>query len=309
MTRDDDAWTRWTDGAVEPPEPRRGPANWILAGLIVAFGVVVFVAAVRTGRADSALLFVGLPALLAAALALTPGRTTHGRVFSFTTVFLLVAAVALHEGAICVVLAAPIVYAVAHGVTALIRWTVGSSRYPLLVLPLLLASGLEGVTDELRVDPVQSVGVTRTVSLPANEVVTRLADGPRPVPTRSPALRALNVPLPDRVTGDGLDPGDRWMFGYHGSAHGPGGHIVTEVTEREPGRVAFRFVEDSSIVGRWIEWRQAELRWHDAGAGRAEVRLTISYERGLDPSWYFGPAQDAFLHQGAAHLLDMLTLR
>lgn len=36
------------------------------------------------GRTDSALLFVGLPVLLAVALALAPGRTTHGRVVAAT---------------------------------------------------------------------------------------------------------------------------------------------------------------------------------------------------------------------------------
>ena len=67
---------------VEPP--RRNRANWILAGLIGLFGVVVFAVAVRDGRADSALLFVALPVLLAATLALSPGRTAHGRVFVTT---------------------------------------------------------------------------------------------------------------------------------------------------------------------------------------------------------------------------------
>src|ERR1044071_4951124 len=84
----------------QPDKPPRTRANWILAGLIVAFGLAVFVYAVRSGRADSALLFVVLPALLAAALALTPGRTTHGRVFRLTTIVLLLAPVSLHEGAI-----------------------------------------------------------------------------------------------------------------------------------------------------------------------------------------------------------------
>ena len=41
-------------------------------------------------------------------------------VFQVTTIFLLLAAVAAHEGAICVILAAPLVYAVAHGVAALV---------------------------------------------------------------------------------------------------------------------------------------------------------------------------------------------
>ncbi|MEU4565749.1 hypothetical protein [Micromonospora sp. NPDC023956] len=290
--------------------PRRTRANWLLAGLIGAFGVVVFSIAVHDGRADSALLFVALPVLLAAALALTPGRTSHGRVFVTTTIALLLAAVALHEGAICVVLAAPLVYAVAHGAMALINLVRRSSRtYSVILVPLLLVPGLEGSGIGPRIAPDQSVEVIRVVALPADAVAERLAAGPRPAPVRSPVLRLLGVPVPTHVAGAGLAPGDRWTFGYHGSAHGPGGHLVAEVATSAPSQLTFRFPEDTSINGRWFRWRQADLRWQAVDADHTEVRLTIEYRRGLDPSWYFGPLQDALLDQGGGHLLDMLALR
>ncbi|SCL37601.1 hypothetical protein GA0074692_4724 [Micromonospora pallida] len=299
-----------TEQAAAAPRPRRTSANWILAGLIGVFGLVVFVIAVRDGRADSALLFVALPVLLAAALALSPGRTSHGRVFVATTIALLLAAVALHEGAICVVLAAPLVYAVAHGTMGFINLVRRSSRtYSVILVPLLLLPGLEGSGIGPRIAPEQSVEVTRVVALSADAVAARLAAGPRPVPVQSPALRLLGAPLPEHVAGSGLAPGDRWTFGYHGSAHGPGGHLVAEVATSEPGHLTFRFPEDTTINGRWFTWRQADLRWQAVDAGTTEVRLTVDYRRGLDPSWYFGPLQDVLLDQGGGHLLDMLALR
>ncbi|WDZ87985.1 hypothetical protein PVK37_08170 [Micromonospora cathayae] len=297
---------------MEPaPPPRRTSANWILAGLIGLFGLVVFAVAVRDGRADSALLFVALPVLLAAALALTPGRTPHGQVFVTTTIALLLAAVALQEGAICVVLAAPLVYAVAHGALALINLVrrASSRSYSVLLVPLLLLPGLEGSGIGPRIAPDQSVEVVRLVALPAAVVADRLAAGPRPTPVRAPALRLLGVPLPAHVDGGGLGPGDRWTFGYHGSAHGPGGRLVAEVTAGTPGHLTFRFVEDTAITGRWFTWQRADLRWRAVDADHTEVRLLIGYRRGLDPSWYFGPLQDALLHQGGGHLLDMMALR
>ena len=291
-------------------QPRRTTANWVLAGLIAAFGVVVFVLTVREGRADSALLFVGLPVVLAAALALTPGHTAHGRVFVVTTIALLLAAVALHEGAVCVILAAPLVYAVAHGTTALIRALRNSSRtYAIVAVPLLLLPGLEGTGLAPRLAPEQRVEVVRVVALPADEVAARLAAGPRPEPARSVPLRMLGVPTPGQVSGDGLDPGDRWVFGYHGSAHGPGGHLLALVETSRPQQVTFRFVEDSSITARWFAWQHADVRWREIGPGHTEVRVTVDYRRGLDPSWYFGPLQQLLLGEGVGHLLDMMRLR
>ncbi|MCX4468788.1 hypothetical protein OOK41_00400 [Micromonospora sp. NBC_01655] len=290
--------------------PRRTAANWVLAGLITAFGLVVFTITVRAGRADSALLFVALPVILAAALALSPGRTTHGRVFVVTTIALLLAAVALHEGAVCVILAAPLVYAVAHGTTALIRALQDASRaYSALAVPLLLLPGLEGSGVGPRLDPEQSVEVVRVVALPVDRVTERLAAGPRPVPVRSVPLRLLGAPTPTEVSGDGLAVGDRWMFGYHGSAHGPGGHLLAEVETAQPQQVTFRFVEDTSITARWFTWRHADLRWRAVDAGHTEVRISVDYRRGLDPSWYFGPVQHVLLGEGVGHLLDMTVPR
>ncbi|WP_422737876.1 hypothetical protein ACN263_00530 [Micromonospora sp. WMMD729] len=291
------------------PTPRRTRAHWTLAGLITLFGAVVFVLVVREGRADSAVLFVALPVLLAAALALAPQRTAHGRVFAITTVALLVASVALHEGAICVLLAAPLVYGVAHGTTALVRALREANRpYALVAVPLLLLPGLEGSGIAPRVAPEQTVEVTRVVGLPADQVAERLTAGPRPTDVRSVPLRVLGVPTPGQVSGDGLDVGDRWMFGYHGSAHGPGGHLLATVENAAPGRVDFGFVEDTSITARWFTWRHAALSWRAVDPGHTEIRIRVDYTRGLDPSWYFGPIQQVLLGAGVGHLLDMLAL-
>jgi hypothetical protein len=123
------------------------------------------------------------------------------------------------------------------------------------------------------------------------------------------ALQALGMPAPEHVHGTGVEPGGRWTFAYHGSSHGPGGRTTFEVSRRTEGSVAFRIVEDSAITGRWFDWREAEIHWAPAGNGQTRVRLVIEYERGLDPSWYFGPLNDLLLHEGGAHLLDMLGLR
>lgn len=283
----------------------------VLSIVIGVGGIFVVYVSILKGsvNADSALIFVGLPVALAIALAIAPIRTAHGRVFQVTTICLLIIAVLAHEGAVCVLLAAPLVYGVAHGATALVRLITKGRRAYALLLPLLLVSSAEGVDRDWRVHPIQTVEVVRVVHLSPAEVAARIERGPSPASLGSWMLKALRVPTPGHVEGVGLDPGARWMFAYHGSSHGPGGHTTFEVATRSAGAVSFRIVEDSAITARWFDWRLASVQWETVDDTRTRVRLAIEYRRGLDPSWYFGPLNDILLHEGGAHLLDMLDLR
>jgi hypothetical protein len=177
-----------------------------------------------------------------------------------------------------------------------------------LPLPLLLVGGIEGTSQDLRIQPDQSVEVSRVVALEPAAVRDRLAAGPRPVALGRLPLRLLGAPAPTHVMGDGLEPGDRWMFGYDGSSHGAGGAIITEVRAAGPDEVDFDVLSDDTITARWLRWRGASVRWHAVGAGRTEVTVVLGYQRRLDPSWYFGPIQDRLMHAGGEHLLDMLAL-
>jgi hypothetical protein len=263
---------------------------------------------IQSGHRDSAMLFVGLPALLALAIVLTPpARSAHGLTFKSLSVALLLSAVMLHEGAICVLFAAPLVYAVGHGVTAILKYR---HKGTFAVVPLALLLGLEGLSPGLRVIPDQVVTATRTVALAPAEVARLVAAGPRVAATR-PSLLLANMPLPAHIGGSGIDPGDRWVFHFDGDNHGPGGVLVTEVAEHTSAgtgaRVLFRTISDTSIVARWLQWTSASLEWHPVNTGTS-VTLTVHFTRGLDPSWYFGPLEDAIVESASGYLLDTLGL-
>ncbi|SHN00740.1 SRPBCC family protein [Cryptosporangium aurantiacum] len=287
---------------------RRRRGLWWRVGWTVVvgiFAVLGFALTVATGREDSALLFVGLPAGLALLLALSPApHSLHGTVFVSVTIFVLLFAALLQEGAICLLMAAPLVYAIAHGVAGLVQLFdrgVGVA----LVLPLLALVAIEGVVPTLRISPVQAVTVTRQTALTPAEVQAAVAAGPRFGSVR-PLLLRLGYPTPDHAAGRGVDVGGQWHIGQHGGA------IVTEVVANEPyrdgRRIDFRRVSDTSMTNHSLIWRTARLSWSSAPGGGTDVRLTIEFERRLDPSWYFGPIVDSFARAGENYLLDSLGL-
>ena len=288
--------------------PRSTRGSIALCLVIVAAAGLGLAVAIGSGHTDSAMLFVGLPTLLAVAITLSPpARSVHGMTFKGLTVAILLSAVVLHEGAICVLFAAPLVYAVGHTVAAIVTHT---RKGTYAVVPLALLLGLEGLAPGLRVAPDQAVTVTHTVSAPPAEVARLIATGPD-VAVAPRSMLLANMPLPGHVAGSGVDLGDRWAFHFHGDSHGPGGVLITEVTEHTEtvagGHVRFSTVSDTSIVARWLEWTSASLDWQTTGAVTS-VTLTVHFTRGLDPSWYFGPVESAMVGAAANYLLDALTL-
>jgi hypothetical protein len=289
------------------------PEGWatksiVLSGVCVAVGVLGFAMSVATGTTDSALLFVGLPTLLALAIAVSrPARSVHGLTFKGITLGLLLAAVLLHEGAICVLFAAPLVYAVGHIIALVVDIARRRGhRGAYAVVPVALLLSVEGIVPGWRVVPVQTVTVTHTVAISPAEVPAHLATGPDLVGTARPWLLAT-MPLPGHSGGNGIALGDRWIFVFHGDTHGPGGQLVTEVTRSDAGSVEFQRISDTSIVHRWLDWRSARITWHAVDGG-TEVRLDLTFGRGLDPSWYFGPVEDVMVGAAADFLLDSLSL-
>lgn len=266
--------------------------------VVAALGVWI---AVATDRRDAAVLFVGLPALLALAIALLPpARSLHGAIASITTFALLLAAILMQEGAICVLLSAPLVYAVTHSVAALTR-RLERRQQAAFLLPMLVLLSLEGIVPGLRVAPTQRVEAVAVVDADADEVAARLRAGPELADAHRPLLLRTGMPVPERAQGNGLELGDRWTFDYRGEP------IVTEVVSSIDGAVDFALVHDGSKTARWLTWQESSLRWDQRDDGTTEVAVSITFERGLDPSWWFGPVESGFVGAAAEYLLDGLV--
>lgn len=289
------------DGAAPDPGQARRRRQVLMSAIVLAVAVLGVWVAAASGHRDAAVLFVGLPALLALAIALLPpARSLHGAIASITAFVLLLASILMQEGAICVLLSAPLVFAVTHSVAALTR-RLERRQQTAFLLPLVVLLSLEGIVPGLRIAPLQTVEATAVVAAAPDTVAARLERGPDLADAHRPLLLRTGMPVPEHAEGDGLDVGDRWEFDYRGSP------IVTEVVSSTDGAVDFALVHDGSKTARWLTWEHASLRWTELPDGDTEVAISITFERGLDPSWWFGPVESGFVSAAAEYLLDGLV--
>jgi len=288
-------------------------ARWLFVGLVVALvaGKLFYATLQKHQIEQTAALFVGLPALLAILLALTPAPSSAtGVILKGLTVLLLLSGVLLGEGFICILLAAPLFYIVGAAIGLVIDASERRRRrrnggvYGLVLLTFLPLS-LEGVHPRLSFQRNEEVAVERIVPVSASAVARAIASTP-PLDRRLPTFLRLRFPTAQAVWGQGLEIEDYRAIRFSG-VDDPPGILVLRITERSDGRVLFKAESDTSMISHWLSWKEAEVRWSAAGSSATRVSWTLRYKRLLDPAWYFGPWERYATRLLAGYLIDTVA--
>lgn len=299
------------------PEKRSSRARLVLAALLLAvFGAMLFAKALGAGGLEqTAMFYVGIPALIAVTVVLTARpRSAVGLTLAVTTVALALAGPLLDEGVVCLVMAAPLIY----GVAALIAWIVTALTTPrwthhgLVVLPLLAAALLEGVAGVSYLPRESAASATVMVDASPEGYAAALAAPPAYGPFDAVLLKTVPFPHPVSATGSGLEVGDRRVVGFNDrkslgiDAEPTPRSMTLRVAESDidtdAGRVVFEVTADSTL-SRWMELQSATVAWHRVG-DRTETTWTLDWARTYDPSWYFGPLQQHTTGLAAGYLAD-----
>src|SRR5258708_4138391 len=232
-----------------------GPAR-VVAAVAIALGIgsLVYRLLHATDLDQTAALFIGIPSLMAFAAAFIALRLHADSVIGITlktiTIGLLLSGPVLGEGFICVLLAAPLFYAVGLLIAVAIelvrrfaRSRGHSSTLGLLLLPVLALS-LEGVMPALSM-PRQATSIAeRTIVATPAMVEAALAQSPHfDVPVQG--VLGIGFPTPARASGQGLAVGDR-RVGTSVTRGGRGRDLVMEVTASGQGWVRFQPVSDGT---------------------------------------------------------------
>src|SRR5262249_55634200 len=217
----------------------------------------------------------------------------------------------LWEGALCVLMSAPIFYMVAIAVATIfdrIRRQDRSSFASCLLLAVVLPMSLEGATTRTTIDRGEAVTATQIVAAPAAEVARALLEAPRfeRVRPRPFVLRAgFPTPATTRIERSGT--AGQWIIGVRGGEmllngmEQRAGELVLDLVEARPDRVRWRVRSDTSHMTHFLAFRESIVDWHAIDARTTRVTWTIRFDRGLDPAWYFGPMERYVTHIAAGY--------
>ncbi len=254
-----------------------------------------------TGYEQTALLFIGIPFVIAWLITLAPPATSaKGIAFKTTFLILSLAGILLPEGLVCLVMSAPIMFiAVYLGAKLGYQQSSTKSRF-LAAIPLMVL-----LTDAAVITRQQTVVVERVVPLSTVTITDHLAD-PWTWEQPLPAFTRLGFPVPVDSAGHGLNIGDTRTITFEQE-----GRLVTmqwQVTAVDDTHVRFTNIADETAIANWLEWATADIEWRPTATGETAVTWSVSYERQLDPALYFAPLQRVIMVQTLDYLLDAIIV-
>ena len=181
-----------------------------------------------------------------------------------------------------------------------------------MAIPLLVGFlSAEGVFDATTFNRYNIVTATATTSIPAENLRQNLAT-PFAISSSDDWLLSL-FPMPYKIEANSLAGGDvhrahtryhRWFF-----TNTHEGVIELRVDAVAEERVQMSFVNDSSFFSSYVRLIGTDILFVSDSEGMTEVSMTISYERRLDPAWYFQPIQQYAMRAMANHLIAEVVIR
>ena len=311
------AWAanRETPGAPEPTATRARIALAVVIGA-VAIASIAYRLIHAHGLEQTAALFVGLPAIIAivVVLGVSPGSAV-GVACKAVTVGLLVSLIFLWEGVLCVMMSAPLFYAVAVMIASAFDWARHgrhTTTISCVVVVAVVPMTLEGVTPATTIDRRDAVRVTKVVHAPAEAITRALFEPPRFDRVRPWHLdAAFPTPVSSRIERHGA--ATRWVVEMRGGEmflngmEPATGDLVLDLVESRSGYVHWRAVSDSSHMTHFLIFREAVVEWTAIDATTTRVTWTLGYDRQLDPAWYFGPIERVVSRLAAGYLIDAVA--
>lgn len=267
----------------------------------------------------SALLYVGIPFLIAVALLFIerPSSSANWKrryliIVVLSLVIMLGSSVILFEGFVCVVMFMPIYFFIVL-LMFLFEWLKRyrhkkhqGKNYAHLLPVLILLSAFEGVIPQYSFEREYQVVSEKVISASVDQIKEKLT---QPITLNKERHWLLSLfPMPYDIDAETLNAGDVHTvhFRYHRwlvtNTHE--GNMKLEISQVEDNFIRTRFVEDTSYIANYLKLHGTEIHLQPINDKQTRVTLTIKYHRFLDPVWYFGPLQEFAVGKSAEFLLE-----
>ena len=251
---------------------------------------------------QTSILFVGIPALITLLIvkyAKTP-KSAYGVVFLTMTIFLLLSSVLLGEGTICIIMMAPIFYAVAAVIVFLYESFKDSNTTlkVFIILPALLIMGQgHQIGREAEIKEIKTVQIIN-----GTHNISNLEKSPNFL-KELPRFFKMGFPKPISIEGTGMNIGDYRKIAFESNTKGIG-ILHLAIDTKTKNSISFKIINDDTHINHWLTWKQIKVSTQTNNNNTTTVTWTSHYRCDLGPSWYFQPIEDYGVNLMNEHLIS-----
>lgn len=269
----------------------------------------------------TSLLYVGIPYFIAFCLLFvyTPEHNPSWKrrylnLFVMSLIVMLGSSIVLFEGFLCVLMFIPIYFLFvllaffAEWIKQRNKQKRGTKIYSNVIPVLVIVTAFEGVFPETSFNRHYSVSRDVVVKASVEDIKLKLG---RPIEMESSDHWFLSLfPMPYHVEAGSLIAGDihkadlqyhRWFL-----TNTHEGRIELQITKVEEHLIETRFLSDSSYLSNYMTFNGTRIELTPLDGDETQIRLTVNYQRLLDPIWYFGPLQEYAVGLGAELVLEQV---
>jgi len=299
---------------------------WLLLLGCALLGGLIVRGLTQTAYSGTALMYLGLPWLVALLLALVPqldadeSAESSGQhpIFRGSLIVMLGSSFLLGEGFLCVLLFLPIylfVVAVMIFIFGMIkrRERPDSKLQPIHLSPLLIGLlALEGTHPDLSFERAGSVTVEHVTSLDRLQLWANVHQPMVLNHSSSSGLSKL-FPQPYQIDIDSFELGEvhtvhyRYARWFWTNVHE--GSLELKIDERSRNAISARVVENTSYLANYLDIQRIRLTFDGQPEEPTKVSIQIDYQRTLDPAWYFSPLITMALRDTASYLIQTHILQ
>jgi hypothetical protein len=293
------------------------PSQWRLFFVVLVLGLagMTYTILRKHNLYDSAALYIGLPLILALGLSLTPRtKSAMGATMKGMTIALLLSAVIFQEGYICILFASPIFYAVG----AIVAYPIDRARkrkgknttlQTAAIATIVGLLSLEGTTELTTIPRNNEIVTSKVINASIYDVRNQIAKTPDLGDNKPIFLKIF--PYPAEMSGGGLNVGDERKAKFIAYKHiwwsKVEGDLILKISESTPTKIKFDVAKDDSYLSHYLKWQSSEVLLEPLDENHTKVTWKLSYQRILDPAWYFSPMQRYAVSLAAEELIDHIA--
>lgn len=285
--------------------------------LILGASVLFLRLLISTNSFHSSLLYVAWPFGLSMVLYYftpqTDDSTWKKRFWNNLRICMIVlfaSSLILMEGYVCVIMFMPIFFlgVLVAFISYYLLNRYGKGSINAQIIPIIVALiSLEGVTEATTFDRHNEVTHTQIVQSSVEDIKQHLESPAKPKAKRHWMLWLF--PMPKTIGTVSLAEGEirTYEFEYHRwlATNTHKGNIQVTFNKVENNRFKTT-IKDTSYIAGYMKLNGTELILEPISKNETRVTLKISFDRMLDPVWYFEPMQRFAVKKGAKYFIENL---